>query len=174
MRNVVLVCYWVVMHFREIADRSSIQQRERGSVCNCSRVQLTFKGEVAIRYVFSWVLLWLAFRKVNHGENCSQSCLEDTRGGLEASYHRRVNPTPLWTGPWVPTVMGELGLRVFSFLNWKSPKSSPSFPLSGEASATVFWGSSLKLSFQGVCTKIEFSLKFEFSDLWYFLLPLST
>lgn len=89
MRNVVLVCYWVVMHFPEIADRSSIQHRERGSVCICSRVQLTFKGEVAIRYVFSWVLLWLSFRKVNHVENCSQSCLEDTSGGLEALYLHR-------------------------------------------------------------------------------------
>lgn len=98
------------------------------------------KGKTAIRYVCCWVLLWLAFLKVNHGENCSQSCLEDTRGGtggLVAS-SRGVGFTLLLTGPWVPTVMDELGLWVFPFLNWKSTKSWSSFPLSGEASATVF------------------------------------
>lgn len=49
------------------------------------------EGEIATRYVFSWVLLWLAFLEVNHGENCSQSCLQDTRagtGGLVASFLR--------------------------------------------------------------------------------------
>lgn len=43
------------------------------------------EGETATPYVlFSWLLLWLAFLEVNHGENCSQSCLEDIRVELEA------------------------------------------------------------------------------------------
>lgn len=61
------------------------QKREKASVRICFGVQLTHRGEIVTRYVlFSWLLLWLAFLEVNKGENCSQSCLEDTGVELEA------------------------------------------------------------------------------------------
>lgn len=81
MRNVVLMCYRVVRHLPEVAECSSAQQRKRQCLQLFQRVQLTLRGEIATCYVLSLVFLWLAFLEVNHGENCSQSCLEDTRSG---------------------------------------------------------------------------------------------
>lgn len=59
------------------------------------------EGEIAlVNVLFSWVLLWLAFLEVNHGENCSQSCLEDTRGRtgsfVAISLRGGIYPTVNW------------------------------------------------------------------------------
>lgn len=113
MRNVALVCYWVAMHFPKTAA-CSVQQREKRQPLQLFQgVQLTLRGKQLLCYVlFSWLLLWLAFLEVNHGENCSPSCLENTKGrsGGPSASSLRVGFTRLLTGPSVPRLTGELGL----------------------------------------------------------------
>lgn len=75
------VCYWAVRHFPEVTECSSPQQEREAVSAVVPKNLADIEGEIATRYVlFSWLLLWLPFLEVNRGENCSQSCLEDTRG----------------------------------------------------------------------------------------------
>lgn len=82
----------VVRHFAEVVECCSASREKEAVSAVVPKSPADIEGETATPYVlFSWLLLWLAFLEVNHGENCSRSCLEDTRGrtgGPVASFLR--------------------------------------------------------------------------------------
>lgn len=75
------MCYWLLGTLLRLLN-AVLPSREKEAVSAVvPKSPADIEGETATPYVlFSWLLLWLAFLEVNHGENCSQSCLEDTRG----------------------------------------------------------------------------------------------
>lgn len=77
----MLVCYWLLGTSLRLLNAVLTRRKREAVSAIVPKSPADIEGEIATLYVlFSWLLLWLAFLEVNHGENCSQSCLEDTRG----------------------------------------------------------------------------------------------
>lgn len=77
----MLVCYWLLGTSLRLLNAVLPRRKREAVSAIVPKSPADIEGEIATLYVlFSWLLLWLAFLEVNHGENCSQSCLEDTRG----------------------------------------------------------------------------------------------
>lgn len=95
------MCYWLLGTSLRLLNAVLPSKKRDAVSAVVPKSPADIEGEIATPYVlFSWLLLWLAFLEVNHGENCSQSCLEDTRdrtgGPVASSLRGGIYPSADW------------------------------------------------------------------------------